>query len=85
MKKAMPFNIPCVVNGQKIECGNVQEQRMPSDHQKVLGLAHSASQDTIKQAINGALAAKKAWEDMPFADRAAIFLKAADLLSTKYR
>lgn len=39
----------------------------------------------VKEAINGALAAKSAWESLPFADRAAIFLKAADLLSTRYR
>ncbi len=39
----------------------------------------------IQDAIQSALNAKKGWESMPFSDRAAIFLKAADLLSTKYR
>ena len=41
--------------------------------------------DFCVQAIDKALAAKPAWETMPFSDRAAIFLKAADLLTTKYR
>lgn len=44
-----------------------------------------ANQEIIKNAIHSALKAKTGWESMPFADRAAIFLKAADLLSTKYR
>jgi 1-pyrroline-5-carboxylate dehydrogenase len=45
----------------------------------------NASASEVEQAINSALAAKPAWESLPFADRAAVFLKAADLISTKYR
>jgi len=45
----------------------------------------NAEPEHIKTAIDAALAAKPAWEQMPFNDRAAIFLKAADLISTKYR
>ena len=46
---------------------------------------HEANEDIVKKAIDGALSAKAKWETMPFNDRAAIFLKAADLLSHKYR
>jgi len=45
----------------------------------------NASQADVKKAIESALAAKPAWEALPFAERAAIFLKAADLVATKYR
>lgn len=44
-----------------------------------------ASPEDVKKAIDSALAAKEAWASLPFADRAAVFLKAADLISTKYR
>lgn len=57
----------------------------PSNHADVVATYSKASPEHIKQAIDSALAAKPAWEAMPFADRAAVFLKAADLVSTKYR
>lgn len=46
---------------------------------------HTATNADVSKAIDAALAAKPAWESLPFADRAAVFLKAADLISTKYR
>jgi 1-pyrroline-5-carboxylate dehydrogenase len=45
----------------------------------------NASPADVKKAINSALEAKPAWESLPFSERAAVFLKAADLISTKYR
>lgn len=58
---------------------------MPHDHAKHLSFYHEADDSTIKAAIEGALAAKNDWESLPWNDRAAIFLKAADLASGKYR
>ena len=58
---------------------------MPHNHGQNLCTYHSATPETVQSAIDGALAAKPEWEDMPWADRAAIFLKAADLLAGKYR
>lgn len=55
---------------------------IPHDHAKVLCKFHSATPDLVKQAISGSLAAKARWEALPFNDRAAVFLKAADLLSS---
>ena len=46
---------------------------------------HEADQATVASAIEGALEAKAEWESLPWNDRAAIFLKAADLVSGKYR
>jgi 1-pyrroline-5-carboxylate dehydrogenase len=51
----------------------------------VIAKYSNASTAEINTAIGSALAAKPAWESLPFADRAAVFLKAADLISTKYR
>lgn len=58
---------------------------MPHDHKQNLCTYHSATPETVQAAIDGALKAKPEWEDMPWSDRAAIFLKAADLLAGKYR
>jgi 1-pyrroline-5-carboxylate dehydrogenase len=58
---------------------------MPHDHAKNLCSYHQADEATVAKAIDGALAAKAEWESMPWNDRAAIFLKAADLVSLKYR
>jgi 1-pyrroline-5-carboxylate dehydrogenase len=51
----------------------------------VIAKYSNASITEVNTAIDSALAAKPAWESLPFADRAAVFLKAADLISTKYR
>lgn len=58
---------------------------MPHDHSKVLATYYEADAATVQSAIDGALAAKAEWEALPWSDRAAIFLKAADLVSKKYR
>ncbi len=58
---------------------------IPSDHARHICAYHEADEATVARAIYGALAAKAGWEAMPWGDRAAIFLKAADLVSKKYR
>ncbi|KAI9595060.1 Aldehyde/histidinol dehydrogenase [Syncephalis fuscata] len=85
MRSQAPFEVPCVVNGQEIKTGNLNKQVMPHEHKTVLCNYHQADDATVQKAIEGTLAAKAKWEAMPFNDRAAIFLKAADLLSSKYR
>jgi len=58
---------------------------MPTDHGHVVSTFHQATPELVDKAIQGALQAKVEWEALPFEDRASVFLKAADLLSTKYR
>lgn len=58
---------------------------MPFDHSKVLSVYSKVEQKHVSMAIEKALKIKPVWEAMPFADRASIFLKAADLLSKKYK
>ncbi|KAL1923688.1 uncharacterized protein VTP21DRAFT_8668 [Calcarisporiella thermophila] len=85
LRSQMPFEVPCVVNGQKVTTCEVLEQRIPYEHKSVVCRYHAADTLTVEKAVQGALTAKEKWEKMPWIDRAAIFLKAADLLSTKYR
>lgn len=58
---------------------------MPANQATTFAQYYPASQKDVSTAIEAALAAKAAWQDMPFTDRAAIFLRAADLVATKYR
>ncbi|KAJ2978162.1 hypothetical protein NUW54_g11324 [Trametes sanguinea] len=85
MEKELPFEVPCIVNGKEVKTGKLTKQPMPATHAKHLCTYHEADQATVASAIDGALAAKAEWEAMPWNDRAAIFLKAADLVSGKYR
>ncbi|GMK56636.1 hypothetical protein CspeluHIS016_0304760 [Cutaneotrichosporon spelunceum] len=85
MAASAPYDVPAVVNGKEIRSGDKQGQPMPHDHAKNLSEFHAATPETVAKAIDGALAAKASWEDMPWSDRAAIFLKAADLIAGKYR
>ncbi|OJT09511.1 Delta-1-pyrroline-5-carboxylate dehydrogenase [Trametes pubescens] len=85
MEKELPFEVPCVINGKEVKTGKLAKQPMPATHAKHLCTYHEADQATVASAIEGALAAKTEWEAMPWNDRAAIFLKAADLVSGKYR
>lgn len=85
MQKDLPFEVPCVVNGKPVKSGKTVKQPIPFDHARHLCYYHEADQKTISDAIAGALAAKEEWETLPWNDRAAIFLKAAELASGKYR
>ncbi|RPD66798.1 delta-1-pyrroline-5-carboxylate dehydrogenase [Lentinus tigrinus ALCF2SS1-7] len=85
LEKELPFEVPCIVNGKEVRTGKLAKQPIPADHAKHICTYHEADQATVASAIEGALAAKKEWEALPWNDRAAIFLKAADLVSGKYR
>ena len=60
-------------------------QANPSNHKHIVAKYTNASSSDVSRAIDSTLAAKPAWESLPFSDRAAIFLKAADLIGGKYR
>ncbi|PNS19754.1 Delta-1-pyrroline-5-carboxylate dehydrogenase, mitochondrial [Sphaceloma murrayae] len=83
-KQRAPLQVPAVVAGKHIS-KNTQTQFDPSDHQCPVAEWSQADAKDVDAAVDSALAAKKEWENLPFADRAAIFLKAADLISGKYR
>lgn len=58
---------------------------MPSEKESVFAQYTPATEADVSAAIQAALKAKKSWQDTPFVDRAAVFLRAAELVSTKYR
>ncbi|CCE72519.1 Piso0_000099 [Millerozyma farinosa CBS 7064] len=80
-----PLQIPLVINGEKIYKSTTAPQVNPSKHGQVLAHVSQADSADVKRAIDGVKDAKKKWAMTPWSDRAAIFLKAADLISTKYR
>ncbi|KAG7089848.1 hypothetical protein E1B28_011492 [Marasmius oreades] len=85
LQQQLPIEVPCVVNGKPVKTGNLAKQPMPHDHANHLCTYHEADPQTVASAIDGALAAKEEWQSLPWNDRAAIFLKAAELVSGKYR
>lgn len=84
-KSKAPLEVPIVVAGQEVKTSTIYTQQDPSSHATSVASYSNASPEDVNKAIESALKAKKSWEDLPFSDRAAIFLKAADLLSSKYR
>lgn len=83
--KAARVDIPLVINGHKITTTDTDKVVIPHDHQRIIATAARASIEHVDQAIKGAVAAQRDWSRMPWEDRAAVFLKAADLLCTTYR
>ena len=80
----LTLEIPLIINGRKIHTNDTEAARCPHDHGHILGTFSKASNKEILLAIEAALSAKPAWEAMAWQDRAAIFLKAEDLISQKY-
>ncbi len=77
--------IPLIIGGKEVRTGKMGKVVMPHDHQHVLGEYHQAGEKEINMAIDAAMAAKEDWANLRWEERAAIFLKAAELLSGKYR
>ena len=83
--KASEHDIPMVINGAEVRTKNKVKLSPPHETRHTLGYYHKGSAKHIKDAINAALAAKEQWANLPWEQRAAIFLKAADLLAGPYR
>ena len=83
--KNKPIEVPMTIGGKKIKTDNKISMHPPHEHGHTLGYFHKGDSTHVRQAIDAALSAKSDWENMPWQDRAAIFLRAADLLSGPYR
>src|ERR1051325_8304006 len=79
------IEIPVVVGDKEIRTGKTVDAVMPHCHRHVLGKVHQAGPDDVKAAIKAAREAWRDWSRWSLADRAAVFLKAADLLATRWR
>ena len=78
-------DIPLYIGGKEVRTGSTKNLFPPFDHQHHLGTYHTATQDLIQDAIDAALEARVKWSQMAWEHRAAIFLKAAELVAGPYR
>lgn len=79
------IEVPLYIGNQEIKTGNTINMTAPHDHQHIVGKYHRAEKQHIEQAITNALEAKHQWANMAWEQRAAIFLKAAELIAGPYR
>ncbi|MFN8273886.1 MAG: L-glutamate gamma-semialdehyde dehydrogenase [Flavobacteriaceae bacterium] len=79
------IDVPMYIGSEQIKTGNTRTMTPPHDHQHVVGTYHLAEKKHIDQAIAAALEARKKWSQMAWEQRAAIFLKAAELIAGPYR
>ena len=78
-------DIPAVIGGQEIRTGDTVDVRSPHNHQHVLGRFHKVKPEHVTQAIAAAAEAQKEWASWRWEDRAAVMLRAAELLATTWR
>jgi 1-pyrroline-5-carboxylate dehydrogenase len=78
-------DIPLIIGGKEIRTGKTQQSVMPFKHKHVLANYHMAEPKHIQMAIKAAMAARREWSGWSFEDRAAVLLKAAELLATSQR
>lgn len=79
------IDVPMYIGGKEVRTATKKALTSPHDHQKVLGYYNVGDASHVQQAIDAALAAKSAWAGLPWEERAAVFLKAADLLAGPFR
>lgn len=84
-QKNQVAKIPLYINGEWIETKSTDKLVCPHDHQHVLAEVSSGTTEHAQAAVDAALKARKEWAALPWEARASVFLKAADLLMTKYR
>jgi 1-pyrroline-5-carboxylate dehydrogenase len=83
--RSMQVDVPMYIGSEEVRTENKHAMSPPHDHKHILGYFHEGDASHVEQAINAALGAKHAWENLAWEQRAAIFLKAADLLAGPYR
>ena len=83
--KSSVADVPMYIGSEEVRTNNKQDLRPPHEHQHLLGRYHEGDASHVKKAISASLKAKEKWAAMSWENRANIFLKAADLLATKYR
>ncbi|MBT8266983.1 MAG: L-glutamate gamma-semialdehyde dehydrogenase [Bacteroidia bacterium] len=77
--------VPLYINGKDVKTGNTKKMSPPHDHQHIVGEYHLADRTHVEKAIATALEARKSWSQMPWEQRAGIFLRAAELIAGPYR
>lgn len=85
LRSQLPLKSEIFYNGQSQKIAKNEDQVLPAEHATKFTNYPLASKEQITTAIESALKAKQSWQDTPFVDRAAIFMKAAELVTGKYR
>ncbi len=80
-----PVEVPCIIGGKEYFTGNTTDIIQPHNHRQKLGVYHNVTEKELDIAVNAALEAHKLWSDLSWTVRASILLKAAELISGKYR
>ena len=83
--KSTEIDVPMYIGNKEVRTNKKHAMRPPHEHKHVLGYFHEGEEKHVQQAIDAALAAKESWANMSWESRANIFLRAADLIATKYR
>jgi len=79
------IEVPCVVGGERVRTGKIREVVMPHRHKHVIARFHAATEEVAERAILAALEARREWSALPWEARAAVLLRAAELLATSWR
>ena len=79
------IEIPLVIGGEEVRTGEVEQVTLPHEHSKVIARVHRAKPEHVARAIEAASQAKHDWARMPWEDRAAVFLRAGELLAGPWR
>jgi 1-pyrroline-5-carboxylate dehydrogenase len=83
--KSSRVDVPMYIGGEEVRTGNTMTLHPPHEKNHVLGIFHEGDASHVERAIDAALQARESWAAMSWESRAGIFLKAADLIATKYR
>ena len=79
------MEVPLYIGSEHVKTGNTKPMSPPHDHKHVVGHYHTAEKKHVEKAIEEALKARKQWAELPWEQRAAIFLRAAELLAGPFR
>jgi 1-pyrroline-5-carboxylate dehydrogenase len=83
--KSATIDVPMYIGGEEVRTGNTRTMNPPHEKAHVLGTYHEGDGSHVEKAIAAALQARQSWAEMSWENRANIFLRAADLIATKYR
>lgn len=83
--KSEVIDVPMYIGGKQVRTGKTVEMRPPHERAHLLGHFHAGDRTHVETAIEAALGAREAWSNLSWENRANIFLRAADLIATKYR
>ncbi|WP_324025622.1 L-glutamate gamma-semialdehyde dehydrogenase [Maribacter sp. BPC-D8] len=78
-------DVPMYIGSEEVRTGNTKPMSPPHDHKHIVGTYHTASKENVQSAIDNCLSSRDAWANLTWEQRAAIFLKAAELIAGPYR